>query len=374
MPLAESIHAVGRVSELLRTRLHNGTGGTTVEVGRPEAAASGTGPKLNLFLYHVELDGHLRNHPLDEGQPVPLWLVLRYLLTAYDTDCDSNSADAHDLLGQGMLVLHELNFLHPSTYPELAENPETLKITFDEADAELLSKLMQGTEDQFRLSVAFGVRPVMIAPSELPLYALPVKTVGPQDEGVVVLPTLGPRIERLDPERFEVDQVLTVYGQDLGSHIDDVCIGLTCLPVEAAGSGNVRTTIPTGFPLSPGSYVVSVRRRLPSGRHISSDGLLGHLMPTLSSATPSGLTTTAGNVHGDLILSGDRLGGPHDDIFVAFYRDGSVVLMLDTPVSASQTSVTVRVLAGSAIPAGRYHIILRVNGQQAPNACEVDWS
>jgi hypothetical protein len=376
MALAQSINAIGRVSDLLKTRLSSpNTTATTTDVGRPEAAATGSGTKFNLFLYQVELDGHLRNQPLDQGQPAPLWLVLRYLLTAYDTSNDSNSTAAHDLLGEGMLALHELNFINPSTFPALADNPETLKITFNKTDSEMLSKLMQGTEDQYRVSVAFEVRPVMIAPSEPPLYSLPVKTVGPPpSEGVVVLPSLGPRIERISPDRMEAGQALTVHGQDLGNAIHEICIGSVCLPVRAARSGEVRTTLPTDVSLSPGSYAISVRQRLPNGRHMSSNCLLGHLMPTLNSAVPSGLVLAGGNVHGDLVLSGNRLGDSNDDIFVAFYQNGSVVLMLDTTVSAAQTSATVRVPSASPIPAGRYYIILRVNGQQAPNAVEVDWS
>ncbi len=376
MALAQSINAIGRVSDLLKTRLaFPNTTAATTDVGRPEAAATGLGTKLNLFLYQVELDGHLRNQPLDQGQPAPLWLVLRYLLTAYDNDNKSNSVTAHELLGEGMLALHELNFINPSASPALADNPETLKITFNKTDSELLSKLMQGTEDQYRVSMAFEVRPVMIAPSKPPLYSLPVKTVGaPPHEGVTVLPSLGPRIERLSPEKLQAGQVLTVHGQDLDTAIDEICIGNVCLPVETAKSGQVSTTLPTDLALSPGSYAISVRRLLPSARHIASNCLLGHLMPTLETAVPSGLISAGGNAHGDLDLSGHHLGDSHDNLFVAFYQDGSVVRMLDTTVSATQTLTTVRVPSTSPIPAGRYYIILRVNGQQAPNAIEVDWS
>jgi len=38
-----------------------------------------------------------------------------------------------------------------------------MKITFDNATTELLSKVMQGTDEKYRFSAAFEVRPVMIA-------------------------------------------------------------------------------------------------------------------------------------------------------------------------------------------------------------------
>ncbi|MCH5373507.1 MAG: DUF4255 domain-containing protein, partial [Planctomycetes bacterium] len=108
MALADSKNAIGAVSNLLKSRLTVSTSATTVDIGRPEAAAATSGPKFNLFLYQVEIDGHLRNVPLDQGQPPPVWVVLHYLLTAFDAEKESDSIDAHELLGEGMLALHEL--------------------------------------------------------------------------------------------------------------------------------------------------------------------------------------------------------------------------------------------------------------------------
>src|SRR5688572_1681983 len=141
MALSDSKTAIGAVSELLRGQLIARTAATTVDVGRPETAAGGSGPKFNLFLYQVAVDGFLRHQPLDEGQQPPLWLVLHYLLTAFDTGSESDSINAHNLLGDGMLALQELNFLYP-TVVALSENPEPLKITLDSADVELLSNIM----------------------------------------------------------------------------------------------------------------------------------------------------------------------------------------------------------------------------------------
>jgi len=61
-----------------------------------------------------------------------------------------------------------VNFLQPTaaaTDP-LRDNPNELKITFDAATVELLSKLMQGPDQRYRCSAAFQVRPVLIVPAE----------------------------------------------------------------------------------------------------------------------------------------------------------------------------------------------------------------
>jgi hypothetical protein len=374
MPLPATRTAIGATSTLLREQLTARTGVNTVDVGRPEASAGAAGPKLNLFLYQIELDGHLRNHPLDAGQKTPLWLVLRYLLTAIDDNRESDSTGAHDLLGEGMLALQELNVLRPSV-AALIDNPEPLKITFDQADAELLSKIMQGNDERYRLSAAFQIRPIMIAPADVPDYAPLVTSVGPPaDEGVLVLPSLGPRLDEIEPERFEAGDTVTVSGQDLGD-AQTLCFGDVCYPVTAAPAGKLRATVPADTELSAGSYPVVAVKPLPSGRRLGSNALLGRLSPTLLSAAPSGLAdNAAGHVFGDLQLAGRRLGGPDDGIFVGFYAQGRVQRLVEAAGSAAQTALTVTVDSDAALPPGDYRIILRVNGEQAANTPEVDWS
>lgn len=383
MALVNSRNAIGAVSRLLRRELQARTGETTTDVLPIENAAGGT-TRYNLFLYQIDIDSHLRNIPLDEGQRAPIWLVLHYLLTAFDGNGESDTLDAHEMLGAGMLALHELNFQRPDEglFGELSDNPEPLKITFDTADADLLSKVMQASQDDYRVSVAFQVRPVMIAPGELPSYAPLVHSVGPRpDEGVAIIPSLGPRLTEVVPTRFEVapslspPTVLTLRGHDLTSAIQWVCLGDTCFPVTAAPEGALEVRIPPNADLSPAIYPVTVARELPNGRRIYSNPVLGELQPTLASATPTLPLSTDGNgnKYGTLTLTGDRVGGADDDIFVAFWSSGRVELMAE-PISATGTSVTVTVAPADALPSGNYRIILRVNGSQAPATPEVNWS
>lgn len=85
MALADTKDAIGAVTDVLKERLGFRTN-MDVTVGRPEPGTGNTVKRLNLFLYEVHFDAGLKNVPLDEGQRPPLWLVLKYLLTAFDDD------------------------------------------------------------------------------------------------------------------------------------------------------------------------------------------------------------------------------------------------------------------------------------------------
>src|SRR4051812_42278324 len=115
MALVHTGAAIGRVTALLRELLETAT---TIQasVGRPEPGTGvAPGPRLNLFLYEAQHDASLRNHPLDEGGAQPLWLVLKYLVTPFDAQGESDSVDALDNLGLALRALQALNYVDPST-------------------------------------------------------------------------------------------------------------------------------------------------------------------------------------------------------------------------------------------------------------------
>ena len=375
MPLLSTREAIGAVSEALRSQLQSRSSILTT-VKRPEAAAlDDVVPKLNLFLYQIDFDPHLKNHSLDEGQAPPLWLVLRYLITAYDTGNDSDTVAAHRLLGTGLAHLQTMNFLNPIV-PALADNPEPLKLSFDSSDVELLSKVMQGSEEKYRISAAFQVRPVLIAPDVPPSYAPLVLTVGPPGaEGVVVLPSMGPVLKQITPSRFEGGATLEFAGDGIDGSIESVLIGSMELPVIAAREGAVKIVIPNVPTISAGYQPACVARRLPSGRQQTSNPLFVTLQPTLITASPGALTLNLDNLlFGSITLTGERLGGIEDSIFVAFYRDGVVALNLEVAGSALQNTLVANVLTTHALVPGTYYLILRVNGAQANLTPEVDWT
>lgn len=384
MAAADTPRAIGAVTRLIRDHLLRR--GLQVSVGKPEeAAGSDTLAKLNLFLYEVGFDPNLRNVELRRGDPPPLWLVLKYLLTAFDDAESSDSADAHELLGRGIAALQELSLLRllppviPSVQAALQDNPEPLKLSFDETSADLLSKIMQGTDERYRLSMAFQVRPVLIVPAAPSLSTLLVGidyTTVPQtvigDEGVVidVIPSLGPVLERVEPAAFEAGAAIELFGADLHGANIEVALGEQVLTIverrpdrlQVTVEGTPPAPIADGSTLSAGEHGLVVRRRLSPTRVRSSGVQLAKLLPTVTGAS------LVGN---DLQVSGRLLGrGPlqtaTDDVVVALYRDGATARLFDAVADAStQNQIVVPGVATAGLAAGPYRVIVKVNNQQA---------
>jgi hypothetical protein len=387
MALADTGEAIGAISELLQDQLGIKMGTSVdITVGRPELQTSGTGSILNLFLYEIQFDGSLKNFSLDERLPTPLWLVLKYLITAFDNG-ESDSLEAHKILGRGLRALQELSFLPLNSLVEggLRENPEVLKLTFDETPPDLLSKLMQGPDEKYRSSVGFQVRPVMIATGDLPAYSLLVGidyTVGPgetTEEPVQIpaIPAMGPAIRDISLSKFEIGSTLTISGNNLHLSGLAVRIGNVEMPVVAQQPDRVLCTvnesITRGNMISAGSHPVSIVQTLPTGRRRSSNLLVGNLLPVLESAvfTPSGDPDTFGFID----MTGILLGEEKDDIYTALYTEGKIIAFLDEfaepdpPPAEPQTGIRLRIR--EPVPAGVYRVILKVNGQQAKNSPEV---
>ncbi|MGL5058417.1 MAG: DUF4255 domain-containing protein [Microcoleus sp.] len=388
MALADTGKAIGAVSQLLRDRLLARLAGTVsnVRIGKPEMSGEGiTNPRLNLFLYEIQLDPHLRNRSLDPGQSTPLWLVLKYLLTAFDEAGDSDSIESHQYLGEGMRVLQELSFLPLNSLPSdvfqaLNPNPEALKITFDATSSELISKLMQGPDEKYRCSVGFEVRPVMIATGESPAYSLLVGVdyvnntiISAQGIQIPVLASMGPKIDAIAPTKIvpplpPQSSILTIRGNNLALSNLTVFLGAVELSIVAQSpdilkcelNGNIRN----GSAISAGSHPVRVEERLTNGKVRSSNLLVASLLPVVTNATFS---------LGNLNLEGFLLGTASDDVFVALYKNGKTVKIFDefveiAPPPPAQTQLRVQVT--DTLP-GIYRVILRVNGQQAQNSPEV---
>jgi hypothetical protein len=405
MALADSAKAIGKVTELLRQNLEDKTGEMGIEatVGRPEPSSNSSSsakPRLNLFLYEALFDPTMKNIALDEGQSPPLWLVLKYLITAFDHEGKSDTSLALENLGIGLRALQELSFLSlssillpPDISAALGDNPEVLKITFDEAPSELLSKLMQGTDEKYRFSMSFQVRPVMIAAGAPPAYALlvgvdytenPPAEIGEAGIQIPVIPALGPNITKVDPAKFELNDTLTISGENLDLSDLSVRLGPAELAVTAQRPNLLQCKIDQensgGGDVSAGSHALSVVQTLPTGRRRSSNLLVGALLPILTGATPDSLGLTdpeapkPPQVFGDIEMTGSLLGRKSDDIFVALYKDGEVVKVFDAPFThqEDQKSLILKIPHLDAVPPAGYRIILRVNGHQARNSPEVE--
>jgi hypothetical protein len=380
MALGDSGRAIGAATRLLRDHLNRR--GFDVSVGRPEeAAAADANDKVNLFLYEAGFDASMRNLATRPGDPPPLWLTLKYLLTAFDAGEHSDSAAAHELLGRGASALSELGFLRLDPLVDLQvrlaleNNPEPLKLTFDEASVDLLSKIMQGSEEHYRLSLAFQLRPIMIVPPSIPRGTLlvgvdytttPRTIIGPDGVKIETLPSLGPVLGSVEPDRFEVGAELTIRGDDLlGIDLEVVLGDVTLVVLDRApdrivarAEGSPGTPIADGGALSAGELPLVVRRRLTPTRARTSNLLAARLLPTVTGASVAA---------GTLTVAGLLLGADSDDISVLLYRpgDGATIRLFDAPATAAdQRGLTIANVAAGT-PPGAYRVILRVNGQQA---------
>lgn len=372
--------AIGATSELLRARLMAALNSVPVNIGRPETSAGGT-RALNLFLYQVALDPDLRNEPLDRGQMPPLWLTLHYLLTAFDEHGESDSEDAHRLLGQGMAALQALNFIRPpSTDMVLGRNPSSLKLSFSDANVDLLSKLMQGSDEKYRISVAVQVRPVMIALESPPAYAPVVQTIGPPiDPGISLLPSLGARLAGIEPARFVAGQTVTVTGTDLAGY-DRVLLGNDVFPFVPGAEGEGTFVVPAASPIAANGYGLCLLRSLFGGTHtFSSDALLAELLPTVASVSLPGPLTQllpAGPTarrHGRFSITGSQLGGAAASAFASLYRDGVAHGPYPPDASSTATQLDFTVPEDGALAPGLYTVLVRVNGQQATASPTLNW-
>ncbi len=387
MALAKTVKAIGAVTAAIAQRLGTRTG-LDITVGRPEPDANAAGKRLNIFLYEAHFDPNLKNVSLDEGQRPPLWLVLKYLLTAFDDLKNSDSVQAYEYLGQGIGALQELSVLPltpglpASIVDALSDNPEDLKLTFEETPTDLLSKVMQGADEKYRLSVGFQVRPVMIAAAELPTYSLlvgvdytttPVTKIGEQGIHIPVLPSLGPTITEVSPAGFALGDAVTIYGTDL--HLSNLSVSLG--PVELPGTMQqpeqlqfvVRENIANGGTISAGSLPLSVGQLLSTGRRRASNLLVAHLLPTLNAAVvgppPDVASVATIDVSGKLLGAQDM-----DDFYLALFKDGATVRLLDDATDTSlanapQTQKRFVLKKTDAVLPGPYLVLYRVNGQQA---------
>jgi hypothetical protein len=247
--------AIGAVSAVLRNVLDNGLIDAVPALGSPVKVSAKApdlikldnptdGPQINLFLYRVSHNPGWRNADLPSrdtaGHRVaspPLALDLHYLLTAYGKE----DLQAEMLLGYGMHLLHERPFLDRAairsallfdpldptatvppafqspTHAGLADQFETLKITWEMLDLEGMSKLWSATQSHYRPSAAFQVSVVLIEPSRPVVSPLPVLT-----RGIRVEPSILPPYPTLDsvsaPDGSRVTslgEIVTLHGHHL---------------------------------------------------------------------------------------------------------------------------------------------------------------
>lgn len=108
------------------------------------------------------LQEHLQEY-LKEQSQAPHFGVLKYVMTALDQDGKSNTPQAHMMLSQAAMALHQVSFAALSSFSAPAHT-EDLKVTFEEVSSKFLSRLFQCSSNKYRFSLGFQVGPVAVAP------------------------------------------------------------------------------------------------------------------------------------------------------------------------------------------------------------------
>jgi hypothetical protein len=275
--------AIGAVSAVLRNVLDNGLIDAALAVGSPVKVSAKApdliklddpqeGPQLNLFLYRVSLNPGYRNMDLptrDSGgrraANPPLAVDLHYLLTAYARE------DLHTeiLLGYGMHLLHERPFLDrasirkalelspldPSVLPGpfqapanagLADQFETLKITWEPLDFDQMSKIWSAVQKHYRPSVAYQVSVVLIQGSEPAVDPLPVlsRNIAVQPSLLAPFPAIESMAAPDGTNIAELGETITVAGHHLAGTAAKVTLGhwLLAAPHEITVGANTSAT------------------------------------------------------------------------------------------------------------------------------------
>ncbi|MCA9638301.1 MAG: DUF4255 domain-containing protein, partial [Myxococcales bacterium] len=368
--------------------------GAHVSVGPIEETTGTSGARLNLFLFETALDPSMRSVALDVGQSPPLWMILRFLLTAFDSAGKSDTIAAHRVLGAGLAALQELAYLPvegiaADDLAALLPNPEPLKVSILEAGSELLSRVVQGSDERYRVSAAFELRPVMIAPPAPASYNLLVgidyeaaTVIGEDGIQIEVGPSLQPTIEALDPTSAALGERVRIDGEgivaDMIAKIDDVELPLV-VTAEGAIAVDLDGAELTGDRISAGPRALRVVRTLPSGRRRSSRPAILDLQPSVAAVAVADVAPVLASdpdspLTATLTIDGALLGGDDDDLFVGLIADGVCVAIFDELSDLpgpAQTRKRLVIPEAKAVPAGTYRLVLRVNGVQARQSPEL---
>jgi hypothetical protein len=150
-------------------------------------------------------------------------LTLHYLLTAYakkSVDAIRDDVTAHQILGNALAILHEhsvLNDVHDTDFdadldtqfaPELRNAFDKVKITSSPISMDDFSKIWTGLSKAYRLSVAYEVSLIQVAPIQpAPMPGPPV-----QRTNLTVGTLSAPAITRIEPSSGPAGASATIKG------------------------------------------------------------------------------------------------------------------------------------------------------------------
>jgi uncharacterized protein DUF4255/IPT/TIG domain-containing protein len=397
--------AIGAVSEIIKNHLTNYWQSfvlptPTITIGRPEKSTGNQTPaRLNLFLYELKIEPFLKNTSLGPSRSPPVWLVAKYVLTAFDSSSESDTVEALRYLGEGIRILAALNKIPVKNgslpLPELDENPEDLMLTIEDVGVEVLSRIMQGPDQLYRSSAGFEVRPIMLAPSVLPTYSLLVGIDYTQDpfleigqKGIQIdVDTLLPRpsINAITPSKFELDTTILIHGKYLETPSLAAYLGTFELLITSQTKDIIECHIATQNidenSIMAGSHIILLVQNTMSVRQRRSNLAICSLIPKVDSATPHSLIKVndprTGNllIEGNIDVLGNLLGRETDDVVVGLYKNGRTTNVLTEiianptpPPSPPQHSIRLPIRSANRVEPDNYRLIYTVNGEQAKSS------
>ena len=318
--------AIAGVSATLRTLLRDRMANQVpVTIAPPDVqVSSATGRRVNLFLYQITENAHLKNqeipgtgHPADYGHP-PLSLDLHYLLTAYG-ESEEDEGEAHQVLGDAMRVFHDHALItdqlrqtrdaephQPVLDPGLRGQFEQVKLCLEPIGLEDLSKVWTALTQPYRLSVAYKISVVQIESRRPRRIALPVLDL-PRDAAprVHMVPFQHPQITDVSPMLARIGDKLMIRGVNFVRAVR-VKIGHLSLPVTPLPDGSIELTIPQDkYPdnspidekdrLRAGPQTVQVVTAVTTlpGKYLRSNLAVFMLVPNITAVNPT--SGTAGD-------------------------------------------------------------------------------
>lgn len=393
--------AIATVTEAVRQMLMAPVGdaltGATVKALPPDEAGTIEESFINVYLYQVSPNAALRNADvptrsadgrLTQRPRAPL--DLHYLLTAYGKGpaIIDRELNPQLMLGAVIRALHDQPFLTRTLIDSVVQNPplvgsdlgqssESVKLTPVSLSIDELSKLWSVFfQSRYALSVAYIASVIFIEGEDAPSSPLPV-----QSHRVVVVPSLGPRIESIASQAAAASPVvenqvilwnfiLHLAGRGLRGAATTVRIGDSVIAPASVRDDRITVdlaSIPAGERRA-GVRTVQVIQEIdfgaPSGVHqaFESNSAAFMLAPKVISATQ--LTTP--DVVVEVTVEPDVRAGQR------------LVLALDQrplpasgPVAYTFSEVAAADGAAQRIPiagvaAGTYLVRLRVDGAESP--------
>ncbi len=258
------VHAIQGVDDTLRKL---STDAVTSLSPKPQITVGGLDAdqeelRLNWFLYRVSPNVAYRNMEpprtgwrTERGRP-PLALRFSYLLSAFPAKA-TNGGDqeqfAHAGIAAVMQALHANAVIaegEPALSPLATPLVEPLRITLEDLDVEALTKLWTASTQPLRLSVGYEVSLVVVDSLDSHVAGPPVK-----ERRLAFAPTMGPRIQKIEPLRAwtGIDVAVTVEGLLTGAKFT-----LAREIGDPAGTGDWPMTMPAAPAPPPGQVLLQL--------------------------------------------------------------------------------------------------------------------